>query len=281
MSGYGDQFHFNQGDKMNYQLSGIKTAGRAVRWLLAGVLLLVLGLGSCGTVNYGERGVLLRFGAVTGNVKNEGLYFKIPLIDRVEILDIKTKKSEVDADASTKDLQMVTSKVALNYHINPNGIAQFFQKFGNNFESNVLDPGLQEILKAVTARYTAEEVITKREQVREDTNALLRERFLPQGMVIDGLNIVNFHFSKVFNDAIEAKVTAEQNALAAKNKLEQVKFEAQQMVEAANGKAKAIQVEASAIANNPLVLQLRALEKWNGTLPQYVGSGSIPFIQVK
>jgi hypothetical protein len=85
----------------------------------------------------------------------------------------------------------------------------------------------------------------------------------------------------VFNDAIEAKVTAEQNALAAKNKLEQVKFEAQQMIEAANGKAKAIQVEASAIANNPLVLQLRALEKWNGILPQYTGSGSIPFIQLK
>ncbi len=266
---------------MNYELSSLKTAGRAVRWLLTGVLLFLFGLGTFGTVNYGERGILLRFGAVTGTVKNEGLYFKIPLIDRVEILDIKTKKSEVDADASTKDLQMVTSKVALNYHINPTGIAQFFQKFGNAFESNVLDPGLQEILKAVTARYTAEEVITKREQVREDTNTLLRERFLPQGMVIDGLNIVNFHFSKVFNDAIEAKVTAEQNALAAKNKLEQVKFEAQQMVEAANGKAKAIQVEASAIANNPLVLQLRALEKWNGILPQYVGSGSIPFIQIK
>ncbi|HYK92398.1 MAG TPA: prohibitin family protein [Acidobacteriota bacterium] len=266
---------------MSYELSRVKGAGRAVRWVLAGVLVLLIGFGSCGTVNYGERGVLLRFGAVTGSVKNEGLYFKIPLIDHVEILDIKTKKSEVDADASTKDLQMVTSKVALNYHINPSGIDQFFQKFGNNFESNVLDPGLQEILKAVTARYTAEEVITKREQVREDTNTLLRERFLPQGMVIDGLNIVNFHFSKVFNDAIEAKVTAEQNALAAKNKLEQVKFEAQQMVEAANGKAKAIQVEASAIANNPLVLQLRALEKWNGILPQYVGSGSIPFIQMK
>jgi regulator of protease activity HflC (stomatin/prohibitin superfamily) len=261
--------------------SRIKLLAKTIKWALAGILLLILGYSSCGTVSYGERGVLLRFGAVTGNVKNEGLYFKLPFIDHVEILDIKTKKSEVDADASTKDLQMVTSKVALNYHINPSGIAQFFQKFGNNFEPNVLDPGLQEILKAVTARYTAEEVITKREQVREDTNVLLKERFLPQGMVIDGLNIVNFHFSKVFNDAIEAKVTAEQNALAAKNKLEQVKFEAQQMVEAANGKAKAIQVEASAIANNPLVLQLRALEKWNGILPQYVGSGSIPFIQIK
>ena len=119
---------------MSFEPSRIKVAGRAVTWALAGVVLLLLGLGSCGTVNYGERGILLRFGAVTGNVKNEGLYFKIPLIDRVEILDIKTKKSEVDADASTKDLQMVTSKVALNYHINPNGIAQFFQKFGNDFE---------------------------------------------------------------------------------------------------------------------------------------------------
>jgi regulator of protease activity HflC (stomatin/prohibitin superfamily) len=253
----------------------------AIKWVPVGILLLLLGFGSCGTVSYGERGVLLRFGAVTGNVKNEGLYFKLPFIDHIEILDIKTKKSEVDADASTKDLQLVTSKVALNYHINPEGIAQFFQKFGNNFEPNVLDPGLQEILKAVTARYTAEEVITKREMVREDTNALLKERFLPQGMIIDGLNIVNFHFSKVFNDAIEAKVTAEQNALAARNKLEQVKFEAQQMIEAANGKAKAIQVEASAIANNPLVLQLRGLEKWNGILPQYMGSSAIPFIQIK
>ena len=104
---------------------------------------------------------------------------------------------------------------------------------------------------------------------------------MPQGMVIDGLNIVNFHFSNVFNDAIETKVAAEQNALAAKNKLEQVTFEARQRVEPVNGKAKAIQVEASAIANNPLVLQLRALEKWNGIFPQYVGSGSIPFIQIK
>ena len=111
---------------MEYEQSRIKLVSRTVKWALAAFLLLMLGLGSCGTVNYGERGILLRFGAVTGTVKNEGLYFKIPLIDRVEILDIKTKKSEVDADASTKDLQMVTSKVALNFHINPNGIDQFF-----------------------------------------------------------------------------------------------------------------------------------------------------------
>jgi regulator of protease activity HflC (stomatin/prohibitin superfamily) len=258
--------------------------GFTMKAIFAAILLLLVfmvGCGAVGTVDYGERGILLRFGAVTGTVKNEGLYFKVPFIETVKILNVKTQKMESDADASTKDLQSVTSKLALNYHINPVGIAQFFQRYGNDFDTNLLNPGLHEIIKAVTARYTAEEVITKREQVREDTNALLRERFVPLGVLVDGLNIVNFSFSKVFNDAIESKVTAEQQALTAKNKLEQVKFEAQQMVEAANGKAKAIQVEASAIANNPLVLQLRALEKWNGILPQYTGSGSIPFIQIK
>jgi regulator of protease activity HflC (stomatin/prohibitin superfamily) len=273
---------FKRRDEMlNTQQPQFSLPTKAIMKALVGIVLLFIVFGSFGIVSNGERGVLLRFGAVTGNVKSEGLYFKLPLIEHVEMFDVKTKKSEVEADASTKDLQMVTSKVALNYHINPVGIDQFFRAYGNSFEPNVLDPGLQEILKAVTARYTAEEIITKREQVREDTNTLLKARFGPYGMVIDGLNIVNFHFSKVFNDAIEAKVTAEQNALAAKNKLEQVKFEAQQTIEAANGKAKAIQVEASAIANNPLVLQLRALEKWNGILPQYTGSGSIPFIQIK
>ena len=96
--------NFNQRDKMINAQSRITLSAKAIIGALAGILLLLLALGSCGTVNYGERGVLLRFGAVTGNVKNEGLYFKLPLIDHVEILDIKTPKSEVDADASTKDL---------------------------------------------------------------------------------------------------------------------------------------------------------------------------------
>jgi prohibitin 2 len=253
-------------------------------WIIRGVVLLFLLIilfGSFGTVNYGERGVLLRFGAVTGAAKGEGLYFKCPLIDTVICINVKTRKMESEADASTKDLQIVTSKVALNYHINPNGIAQFYQKYGDTFDTNILDPGLHEIVKAVTARYTAEEVVTKREQVREDTNSLLRERFVPQGVLIDGLNIVNFNFSKVFNEDIEAKVTAEQNALAAKNKLEQVKFEAQQAIETANGEAKAIQVKAEAIAKNQQILQLEAIKKWNGVLPTYNGGGALPFIQVK
>jgi len=97
---------------------------------------------------------------------------------------------------------------------------------------------------------------------------------------VDEFNIVNFRFSKVFNEAIEAKVTAEQSALAAKNKLEQIKFEAEQRVAEAKGKAEAITVESNALRSNPQILELRALENWNGVLPQVTGSGGIPFINL-
>ena len=109
---------------------------------------------------------------------------------------------------------------------------------------------------------------------------LLEEKLKPRGFSVDEFNVVNFNFSSSFNDSIERKVTAEQDALAAKNKLEQVKFEAQQRIEEAKGKAEAIRIEADALRSNPAVLELRALEKWNGILPQVTG-GAVPFINVK
>jgi regulator of protease activity HflC (stomatin/prohibitin superfamily) len=114
--------------------------------------------------------------------------------------------------------------------------------------------------------------------VREDIKAQLRQRLSEQDINVDEFNIVNFSFSKVFNEAIEAKVTAEQQALAARNKLEQIKFEAEQKVAEAKGKAEAITIESNALRSNPQILELRALEKWNGVLPQVTGSGGVPFI---
>ncbi len=136
---------------------------------------------------------------------------------------------------------------------------------------------MQEAIKGSTAKFTAEELITKREMVRDDIKAELAKRLKEHDLVVDEFNIVNFEFSKVFNDAIEAKVTAEQSALAAKNKLEQIKFEADQRVAEAKGKAEAITIESNALRSNPQILELRALEKWNGTLPQVTG-GAVPFV---
>jgi len=242
-------------------------------------LLMLLALSPFGTISAGERGIHLRFGALTGTVHGEGLYFMIPLIDSVQVVDIKIQKEETKSDAASKDLQTVHSTVALNFHIDPDRVSQIYQGVGLQFKERIIDPAMQEAIKGSTAKFTAEELITRRESVRDDIKEQLRTKLKEHDILVDEFNIVNFEFSKVFNEAIEAKVTAEQQALAAKNKLEQIKFEAEQKVAEAKGKAEAITIESNALRSNPQILELRALEKWNGTLPQVTG-GAIPFINL-
>ncbi len=235
---------------------------------------------SFGTVGAGERGVLLQFSAVTDKIFDEGLYFKLPFIQTVKIVDVRVQKEQVEAGASSKDLQVVASVIALNYYLRHDAVAKLYQEVGMEYKSRIIDPAIQEAVKASTAKFTAEELITKREFVREEVKNLLKQKLETKGIMIDEFNIVNFDFSKVFNEAIEAKVTAEQSALAAKNKLEQVKFEAQQAIEAAQGKAKAIQIEGAALNSSPQVVELRWIEKWNGQVPQFWGQAT-PFIGIK
>lgn len=241
--------------------------------ILSAVSLFLLLL-SVGTVGAGERGVHTRFSAVTGRIVGPGLYFKLPLVENVHTIDVRTQKDQVDAEAASKDLQDIHSTVAVNFHVDTNKVNELYQNIGLDYKSRVIDPAVQETVKAVTANYTAEELITKREDARTSVQTLLTQKLAGLGIVVDGFNIVNFDFSPSFNTAIEAKVTAEQNALAAKNKLAQVQYEAQQAVAEAQGKADAIKVEASAIVGNPLVIQLRYIEKWNGVLPGTVAGES-------
>jgi regulator of protease activity HflC (stomatin/prohibitin superfamily) len=233
-----------------------------------------------GTVGAGERGVLLRWGAVTEKVLGEGLYVRVPIMDRVVVMDVKIQKEEVVATAASKDLQTVESKVALNYHIDPTQVSKIYQDIGVEYNIRLIDPALQESVKSTTAKYTAEELITKREDVRDAIKSHLVEKLSPRGIIVDDFNIVNFEFSESFNQAIELKVTAEQSALAAKNKLEQIKFEAEQQVAEARGKAEALRIEAGALAANPQILQLRALEKWDGKMPAVLSAGTTPFVDV-
>jgi regulator of protease activity HflC (stomatin/prohibitin superfamily) len=249
---------------------------------LIGVILLIIvlsWLSPFGTIGAGERGVHLRFRAPTGRVIGEGLYFIVPLIESVQVIDIRIQKEETKSDAASKDLQTVHSIVALNFHLDPGKVMNIYQNVGLQFKERIIDPAMQEAIKSSTAKFTAEELITKRELVRTDIKDELRARLKERDILVDEFNIVNFEFSRVFNDAIEAKVTAEQSALAAKNKLEQIKFEADQRVAEAKGKAEAITVESNALRSNPQILELRAIEKWNGTLPQ-VTSGAVPFINL-
>jgi len=266
-------------DSVQFARRGLGSSNLVRLVIVLFVLLLLFIFSPVGTIRAGERGVRLRFDAVTGATVNPGLYFRIPVIEQVQTMDVKTQKEEMEAAAASKDLQTVTIRVAMNYNLDPSQVARLYQEVGPEYKSRIIDPAMQEGVKASTAKFTAEELITKREAVREDTKAQLKERLQVSGIIVTEFNITNFNFSKVFNDAIEAKVTAEQQALAAKNKLEQIKFEAEQRIAEAKGKAEAMTVESNALRSNPMILELRALEKWNGILPQVTG-GATPFISL-
>lgn len=237
----------------------------------------VLLANSVGTIGAGERGVLLQFGAVQDRIFKEGLYFKIPFAQEVVKMDVKIQKDEVPASAASKDLQIVTSRIALNYHMDPDSVNKVWREVGKNYNVRIISPSIQEAVKAVTARFTAEELVTKREEVKDQIKANLSERLLQRSIIVDEFNIIDFEFSKAFNEAIEAKVTAEQLKLKADRDLERIKIEADQRTAEAQGKAAAIRIEAEALKQNPQVVELRWIEKWDGHVPQYWGQAS-PFI---
>ncbi|NQU83114.1 MAG: prohibitin family protein [Parcubacteria group bacterium] len=269
-------------DQINKKVEDFKSkdAKKIIKYSLFAMIATILLFGSVGTIGAGERGILLQFGAVQDKVFNEGLYFKIPFIQQVQKMDVKIQKDEVNASASSKDLQVVTSRIALNYHLDPAVVNKIWQEVGQNYNVRVIAPSIQEAVKAVTAKFTAEELITKREEVKDQIKLNLSERLESRFIIIDEFNIIDFDFSAAFNEAIEAKVTAEQLKLKAARDLERISIEADQRVAEAEGKATAIRIEAQALMQNAKVVELRWIEKWNGETPQYWG-GASPFIGLK
>jgi len=230
-----------------------------------------------GTIGAGERGVLLQFGAVKENIFGEGLYFKIPLVQKVVRMDVKIKKDEVPASASSKDLQIVTSKIAINYHLDPEQVNKIWKEVGIDYNERIIAPAIQEAVKATTAKFTAEELIIKRQAVKEQIKDNLTKRLVKNYITVDELNIIAFDFSEAYNSAIESKVTAEQLKLKAEMDLKRIKVEADQKIAEAEGKARAIRTEAQALSENAKVVELRWIEKWDGKTPTYWG-GATPFI---
>ncbi len=209
-----------------------------------------------------------------------GLHLRTPIVQSVVKINVQTQKEQVDASAASKDLQDVTTTLALNYHLAPEGVGKLYQNIGIDYKSRVIDPAIQEAIKGVTAKYTAEELVTRREEVKSEAKQALSDRLLNDFIIVDDLSIVNFAFSDSFNKAIEEKVTAEQDALAAKNKLEQIKYEAEQTVTTATAAAQAIKIKADALAQNQELVKFNAVEKWDGKLPTYMGSGPVPFLDL-
>lgn len=234
-------------------------------------------------VGAGQRGIVLNFGAVQKQVLEEGLHFRIPVMQEIMLMDVKVQKAETDAAAASADLQDVSSRVALNYHIVPDKSNIVYQTIGIHFKERIIDPAILEVVKAVTAKYSAEELITKRPAVSEAMRKTLTERLMAHNIAVDAFSIVTFSFSKVFTEAIESKQTAEQLALKAKRDLERIKIEAEQKITAAKAEAESLRLQRANISPDLIELRrieanMKAIEKWNGILPQVTGTGAMPLI---
>jgi regulator of protease activity HflC (stomatin/prohibitin superfamily) len=234
------------------------------------VVIIVLStiFGSFAVVPAGHRGVLLTYGAVENRILPEGISMIMPFVNQVEIMSVQTMKYSTQASSASKDLQIVSTEVTLNYRLEPTLVNKIYQELTTSYEDKVIQPAIQEVVKASTAKFTAEELITKRETVKSEIESALSDRLSKfGGIIMQTVSITNFDFSPEFNKAIETKVTAEQNALAAKNKLEQVKYEAEQRVAQATAEAEAIRIQGEALKSNPQLISLNWVAKWSGNLP--------------
>ena len=258
------------------------------------IFVIMLFTGTFYTVDAGDRALLLTFGSLSQTVGEPGLHLKIPIFQQVVIMSVRTQTITFDNKQATgsdseysslaafsQDLQDVAIATIVNYHLEDKDVLDIYTKYGNmqNYQQNILEPIIRDTVKTTAAKFTAEELNSKRAEFSKEVSDSLTQKFSQKSAVFDKLSITNFEYTTEFAAAINRKVIAEQDALAAKNKLEQVKYEATQKVAAATGDAQALTVQGEALRANPEVLQLRAIEKWNGVTPLVTG-GATPFINL-
>ena len=257
-----------------------KLRARYILYIITIIFGLILLFSSFYTINAGERGVLLTFGKPNQISMGEGLHFKIPIAQTIKKMDVKTTKLEEGSDSASKDLQDVQTTIALNYHLSPEQVPKLYQEIGVAYQDRIIRPAIQETVKAISARFTAEELITKRAEVRNLMQNQLKERLAKSYIMVDDMNIVNFQFSEEFDAAIEKKVTAEQNALKAQRDLERIKIEKEQKITQAEAEAESLRLQKQEITPDLIRLreieaQIKAIEKWNGVMSTtYVAGGS-------
>ncbi|SHN49244.1 prohibitin family protein [Desulfitobacterium chlororespirans] len=248
------------------------------------VLLVILALDAFVIVNAGQRGIVLQLGAVRPIVLTEGLHFKIPFVQSVVPMEVRVQKSQSEQTAASKDLQIVTTTVAVNFHLDPIQVNKLYQNVGLSYGERIVDPAIGEAVKAITAQYTAEELISKRSEVSAKIKETLASKLATYYMVLDEINITEFKFSQEFNNAIEQKQIAEQQALKANLDLQRIEIEAKQKVEQAKAEAESLRLQKQEVTSELVQLReieakIKAIEKWDGKLPNVTG-GAVPFIDV-
>lgn len=264
------------------------------KWIVGGVAalaFLILGACSMTTVDTGHRGVKVRFGEVLGEGLPEGLYFVNPLTTHVVELDTRVQRWGGKTQAYTKDVQQADIHFTVNYRLDPQQAHTVYQQVGQDWSSKLVAWPVYEEIKREMGRYEAVALISERDAAARKIEADIRSRLRKVHVEVTGFQLTNIDYTREFEQSVEAKVIAVQNAIAEKNRSVQVEEKARQQVLTAEGNAKAtvtnakaeaesISIRARALEQNAKLVEWEAVQKWNGELPQYMLGGTVPFIQV-
>ncbi len=267
---------------MNSGISSLPNT-RGLRPVIVGgaivlIVLIVIG-GIFVQIGPGQRGVLMTFGAVHDGVLDPGLHLKLPFMQSVARMDVQVQNSQAAETAASLDLQNVTTTVATNWHILPADAEWVYQHIGNEGDlvDKIIRPAISNSVKAITAHYNAEDLIIHRDQVRDQIQTQITSELQPYRVVVDSMNITDFHFSDEFAQAIERKQIAQQRALQAQYELQQAKVLADQRIVEATAQAQAQKLLQQTLT--PEIIQQQAIAKWDGHLPAVVGEkGALPMI---
>lgn len=246
------------------------TTRRYMRLGIVGVIVLILLVtlfSSMRSIGTGDVGVVTRYGKVTGRELNEGLSWVAPWgANSVTVYDIKTQKEQVDnIAAASKDLQDVSGTVVLNYKLERGQVSHVHQTVGKEYKDILITPALNEVFKAATAQYTAQEIITRRPEVKAEIVKQLTARLQKYGIDVQDVSLTNLGFSVAFNQAIESVQIANQKVAEAKQELAQAQIDAQKTVTQAQAKADSQRVQEQTLT--PEILEKAWIDKWDGKLP--------------
>jgi regulator of protease activity HflC (stomatin/prohibitin superfamily) len=249
-------------------------------WLL---ILLAVMLSGCGfeIIPTGHRGVETRFGKIVGESLLEGLYFYNPLTSDIVELDVREQVWKDHTPAYTKDVQQVEVEFVLNYAPQADKIHLIYQEVGSDWANRLLSQVILAEIKNTIGRHEALNLVENRSAAIRQAEASIIEAAAARRIRVTRFEITNFDFSDEFERAVEAKVTAEQEAAKQKNITVSIQEQARQKVIAAQAEAESIRIRTVALKQSPALIQYEAVQKWDGKLPTYMLGGVMPFLPIK
>lgn len=266
------EFEYNNTESFN-----LKSMATPVLVVLLLIMFVVL-FNPIAIVGVGERGVKVTLGKVSPESFTEGVHFVTPFISKIKNMDVKTQKNFMDTEVYTKDIQQARISYVINYNLQPHNAHKMYREVGVTYKDTILMPVVEGTIKDVIGKWNAQDLVANREAAATDIIGKLQKQLESKYINITGFQITEIKYSDVFERSIESKVTAEQEALKAKNRTVQIQEEAKQKIISAEAEARSMKIRADALAQNKSLVQYEAVQKWNGVMPTYMLGNSMPFI---